>query len=209
MTYDRQRAEALNADHHRRMAAESPMHEQDHLDKDAASRAAIVHRMAECFGSDVRLTQVRGPRIEKPRVLEIGAGFGGDRRYLEIHLGAEYTGIELVKSVAERAEHVLHLPLEEAPKGWDGRFSYIYSRHVMEHVLDLDLAMKTLRRLLARGGVIGAVTPHYFPDPEPAHVTQLRIDEWKKIYRSYGFTELHASIRRFACVEAHLVYGLA
>ena len=97
------------------------------------------------------------------------------------------------------------MAIEELPEQWNGRFHLVYSRHVMEHVLDIDLALSNIKRVLAPNGVVAAVTPHYFPDPEPAHVSQLRIEEWIARYKAAGLVSVYATLEHFACEEAHLL----
>lgn len=206
MAYDRQRAEDLNEDHHRRMSldAKRRMATGENVglqNLDHRSRAALLYAMNGCA------TRHRMRAQDEPiSVLEIGAGRGGDREELLARLSAkEYVGIELVHMIAAEGNHVLPMALEECPETWNGKFHFIYSRHVMEHMLDVPLAMKTLKRLLAPNGVIGAVTPHYFPDPEPAHVAQLTIAEWSVAYRKHGLVPVYATTEEHACAEAHLV----
>lgn len=201
-TYDRERAETLNADHHRRMAAAAPNAAPNVATLDHRSRANLVNAILGCMRRHDMVPSMPGA----PKLLELGAGYGGDHDYLVERLGCRYVGIELVESVAEAApEYVTHMPLEEAPEDWNGRFRFIYSRHVMEHAIDVDLACQTVRRLLAPNGIVGAVTPHYFPDPEPAHVSQLRIEQWQKAYERNGLKAVYAVVENHACTEAHLV----
>lgn len=199
MAFDRRRAEELNSDHHRRMRIEAARSAPGNAGRDRQSRAKLVYAMRGC----VRRFGLEPIRKE---LLELGAGYGGDRLYLMEQLGLEgYVGVEVVEDVANRSEHVTHMALEEMPSRWDGRFDYVYSRHVMEHATDARAAVRAVKRVLAPEGVVGAVTPHYFPDPEPAHVTQLRIEEWMTLYRSEGLQPVYAMQERFACDEAHIV----
>lgn len=199
MAFDRQRAEQLNADHHRRMRLEAARAAPGQAGRDRQSRAKLVRAMKGCVG------RFKLPR-PKAELLELGAGYGGDRLYLleELNLTA-YVGVEVVKDVADRSEHVTHMAFEEMPEVWNGRFEYVYSRHVMEHATDAREAIRAIKRVLAPTGVVAAVTPHYFPDPEPAHVTQLRVEEWMDLYRSEGLEPVYAMKEDFACAEAHLV----
>lgn len=209
MGYDRERAEALNTDHHRRMSADAAKRASVGnvavAMRDSESRVALVGAMKGC----AERWKMDQPMDQLAYLLELGAGYGGDAAYLMRATGAEYLGVEVVGHVAEAARKdghdILHMALEEALPEWDGKFHYIYSRHVMEHVTDLGTALKTLKRILAPNGVIGAVTPHYFPDPEPAHVTQLRIDQWMQEYKKAGLKAMYARVEHFACEEAHLV----
>ena len=204
---------SLNADHHRRMAADAALREAVAAQGGPREQARIA--AGDHASRDALLEAMRGAvgrfgfdRTGDRTVLEIGAGHGGDAGALRAWLHAEYVGIEVVPDVAA-ASGVLNLALEECPEDWNGKFDWIYSRHVMEHVPDVDLALSTVKRLLAPGGVVGAVTPHYFPDPEPAHVTQLRLGAWMEAYRRHGLTPVYAVEATYVCAEAHLVLAHA
>lgn len=198
---DRERAEALNSDHHRRMTLESQRNRpaiENKASGDERSREAIVTAMLGC-------AHRHKMEADGKQLLEIGAGYAGDQPYLEQRMGIWYTGIELVREVADQTEGVHYMALEDAPESWYGTFGYIYSRHVMEHMLDPWLALQAVKKLLAPNGIVGAVTPHYFPDPEPAHVTQLKISEWMNLYQRVGLKPVYAVTDHYACEEAHIV----
>lgn len=194
----------LNTDHHLRMRAD---HESRASSGDVSvssadqrSRDRIVFAM---LGAAKRFRV----KHEAPKLLELGAGYAGDRGYLITELGCSYTGVEVVPHVAAASEGlgVLNMAIEQAPESWNGQFDWVYSRHVMEHVPDVDVAISTIARVLSPHGVVGVVTPHYFPDPEPAHVTQLRLHEWCDAYRRHGLIPVYAVQEHHACDEAHLV----
>jgi SAM-dependent methyltransferase len=198
--------EALNADHHRRMAADKVEIDPKRLAKvqkqDRDSRENILRAMKGCAG---RMAQSLVYAPQPPvRVLELGAGYCGDRAYLAEVFGAEYTGIEVVRAVAERSG-ALHMAIEQMPAEWTGCFDWIYSRHVLEHVIDVKQALREICRVLKPHGIMGAVTPHYFPDPEPAHVTQFKIDAWRKVYSEHGLRPVYAVRQTHVCDEAHIV----
>lgn len=205
---DRARLEELNTDHHRRMTldherlAKQGLAEQS-IDKDARSRAAVIEAMKGC------VKRFEMEHVGERFVLELGAGSGRDIEHLEQTFNATYYGVEVVKDAALKLKdrNVHHLALEDMPEDWNGRFHFIYSRHVMEHVIDVDGALTALKRVLAPNGVIGAVTPHYFPDPEPAHITQLRASEWMKLYRKHGLAVSYCTTPKSSgpTPEAHLV----
>lgn len=170
--------------------------------KDEESRRLIVDAMLGC-------QHRAGMRVEGEDrgVLDLGSGSARDRDYLMQRFEANYCGIEVVKEAAERTAHlnVRHLAIEEMPSDWDGKVQFIYSRHVMEHVINLDAALSAIKRVLAPHGIVGAVTPHVFPDPEPAHVTVQTLEEWCAHYRRHGMRPVYAKLENMACVEAHIV----
>jgi 2-polyprenyl-3-methyl-5-hydroxy-6-metoxy-1,4-benzoquinol methylase len=199
---ERERLEALNTDHHRRMSVMHVGHSADQLkwfdDRNIISRELIVSAMLGCqHRAQMKLD-------EKRQVLELGAGHGNDRGYLCSRLDASYVGVEVVKHAAEAAG-VLHMAVEEIPHDLDGKFQFVYSRHVMEHVVNLDLALAGIVRALAPNGIVGAVTPHVFPDREPAHVCLQTISEWCDHYRRHGLRPVYAKLESLACEEAHIV----
>lgn len=194
----------LNTDHHVRMRADYESRrssgDESKSSADHESRNRIVAAM---LGAAKRYGVNQGTS----KLLEIGAGYAGDRSYLMSELGCSYAGVEVVPHVAAASKKlgVSNMAIEQAPDAWSKRFGWIYSRHVMEHVPDVDTAISTIARILSPQGVIGAVTPHYFPDPEPAHVTQLRLEEWCSAYRRHGLIPVYAAQEHHACAEAHLV----
>lgn len=202
----RARLELLNADHRRRIDEGLSRYESagtlgQLIAEDERSREQLCSAMLGCA------ERWRMRSSEKLRVLELGAGLGGDIGYLEKRLSAEYSGVEVVPALAARlrSSGVECAAVEDLPAEWSERFHFIYSRHVMEHVVDLDRALSELRRVLAPNGILGAVTPHGFPDPEPAHVTQQTLDEWMRHYHRHGLVSAFAAALTFNGPEAHIV----
>jgi SAM-dependent methyltransferase len=205
---ERARLEDLNRDHHRRMADNVAMLAKQGVAEryenlDIASREALYKAME---GAAMRC-EMKSERASI--VLELGAGSGRDRPYLLDRFN-RYVGIEVVREAADaddwgEAWEVHHMAVEDMPDEWAGRFQAIYSRHVMEHVVDVHQGLSAIKKVLAPNGVVGAVTPHVFPDPEPAHVTQLKVDEWIKAYEEHGLRVVYCPILSFSCSELHLV----
>lgn len=199
------RLRTLNTDHHRRMTAlhnsRKGMPAGNAIgDLNQSSRTHLSDAMRGCaarFG----FGKFSG------RLLELGASYGGEREFLVNTFQTAYVGVEVVTHVAEAAKDmgVLHMALEEAPEEWDGSFDWIYSRHVMEHVPNADVAISTLKRVLAPLGIIGAVTPND-PDNEPAHICQLRLEQWMVKYRQHGLIPVFAAHQQHpGLTEAHVV----
>jgi trans-aconitate methyltransferase len=168
---------------------------------DEESRQLITGAMLGC---QERASMKKG---ESRIVLDLGSGSARDRDYLMQRFDADYSGIEVVKDAADRTAHlgVRHLAIEEMPAEWNGKIQFMYSRHVMEHVVDLNAALGAIKRVLAPHGIVGAVTPHVFPDPEPAHVTVQTIHEWCAHYKRHGLRPVYAKLESMACIEAHIV----
>lgn len=203
---EREKLEALNTDHHRRMSVMHVGQPTDRvrwwMERDEESRRLIVDAILGCQNR-------AGMKVEgESRVaLDLGSGSARDRDYLMERLDANYRGIEVVKEAADRTAHlnVFHMAIEEMPSDWDGKIHFIYSRHVMEHVINLDAALSSIKRVLAPHGIVGAVTPHVFPDHEPAHVTVQKIEEWCAHYKRHGLRPVYAKLESMACIEAHIV----
>lgn len=199
---DIDRLRELNADHHRRMAEDPVKKDPKRLERlaqlDAGSRSSLIEAMLGC--ENRWSLRQSGPR----RVLELGAGYAGERNIISDWLEAEYTGIEVVSEVAEKSG-VLCMAIEEIPDDWAESFDFVYSRHVMEHAIDLPLALRNIRKVLKPNGIVGAVTPHFFPDPEPAHLNKLRVEEWVRLYDTHGFKAVYAQVSTFFVKEAHIV----
>jgi len=210
-----EKTRALNEDHHRRMASDAGGRmagENERIcDLDRQSRFAILTNMIKAVPTTVSLAG------RKLNVLELGSGYCGDVETLEQKLGTDllstirYVGVEVVPHVVDSARikhpHLgMHCTIwEQAAEWWPGRFDFIYSRHVMEHALDANAACKAIATLLAPNGVAGAVTPHYFPDPEPAHVTQLECHQWMQLYQNAGLEVCYGAVHGYNCEEAHIV----
>jgi SAM-dependent methyltransferase len=209
------RLRALNEDHHVRMRADYGRHQKTGaletlLRNDELSREHLVQAMLNCE----RRCEMRDDwayytdpsRPAVPQLLELGAGSGRDASYLEERLNADYYGIDVVPEVFQGdRDRFTEISVENMPDEWEGRFRYVYSRHVMEHVLNADRALQRLKKVLRPDGIIGAVTPHLFPDNEPAHVTKLRVEEWHAAYERNGFRVVYCPVLQFNCPEVVLV----
>lgn len=75
----------------------------------------------------------------------------------------------------------------------------------MEHVSSPALALAEVRRVLRPGGFVAAITPHFFPDPEPAHVSVLSEAEWRVRYEEAGFEVVASRLVASPIRECHLV----
>lgn len=139
--------------------------------------------------------------------LELGSAYGRSFPLLREKFRC-VVGIELV---ADAVRHCLHQGwpavwgvIERLP--WpDGCFDAVISRHVMEHTRDPVQTLREIRRVLVPGGYVGAITPHFFPDPEPAHLTKLSAEEWLKEYQREGFEVVRLALEQHICPECHIV----
>jgi ubiquinone/menaquinone biosynthesis C-methylase UbiE len=140
-------------------------------------------------------------------ILELGSASGGQWDVLR-EWSDNLTGLDLyepaVKASQEKGLNI-HLGFVEALPFPDASFDIVCSRHVMEHVAYPQKALSEIKRVLKPGGYVAAVTPHRWPDNEPAHITQLKIDEWVNEYVKARFHVISADLRAFNCVEAHII----
>jgi glycosyltransferase involved in cell wall biosynthesis len=184
----------LNYDHHRRMT----------IDHEKGGQAAAVQIKSKDDDS-YRALLSNVPHGGK--ILELGSAWGGQWNALR-EWSDDLTGIDLYEPAVtkSRAEGKnIYLGFVEKIPFPDESFDLVCSRHVMEHVSDIQIALTEIKRVLKPGGIVAAVTPHRFPDYEPAHIQQLRIDEWVKEYGKSGFEIVSFDIREYECVEAHVI----
>lgn len=204
---DRARLEALNTTHLRimtedrkRLTADGSIVALDEIDRH--SRKHLVGAMRQC---EHRFDMARH---EKRFVLELGPGNGFDRDYLMNSFNAKYIGIDAVAETAHKLKKlgVHYSAIEDMASVIDQEsVHFIYSRHVMEHVANADAAIAAIRHVLAPNGVVGAVTPYQFPDPEPAHLTQLDLDGWSYAYARHGLKVVYMQVHDFRVPEAHII----
>ncbi|NLE43629.1 MAG: class I SAM-dependent methyltransferase [Chloroflexi bacterium] len=85
----------------------------------------------------------------------------------------------------------------------DESFDVVYSRHTLEHVVDLRRALSEIQRVLKPGGRFIFCVPADPRDTEPAHITRWRAYRWLRAISSI------VSVRSFAQHEyfADELYG--
>ena len=99
-----------------------------------------------------------------PRMLDIGAGFGGAVRAFR-DLGARAEGIEadpnlVAAATARFGVHLTRTDIEATPVP-DTAWDVVYSAHTHEHFADVVGVTRHLRRLLAPGGHLLLVLPTF------------------------------------------------
>lgn len=98
------------------------------------------------------------------RTLEIGAGFGAHIAYEDLSY-QEYTVLELRGSMAERITDkypqvkVIVGDVQERIPVPDGYFNRVVAVHVLEHLPNLPVALREIRRILHPAGRFSAVLP--------------------------------------------------
>lgn len=185
---------ARNEDHHIRMKQDgstfSPQRTQEIIEKDLATRRLILSYVPD-----------------GKRVLDMGVGAGGSYEPLSEKFD-EIWGIDVVSDFFAELPQYWYLKrcaIEDLKRFHPDSFDCIFSAHVMEHTYNLHKTLDGIYHILKPGGYVAAITPHYFPDPEIAHICQLGIEEWKMEYRMHGFEIVQAYINEANCEECHIV----
>lgn len=115
------------------------------------------------------------------RILEVGAGIGLLAGYLnscgylitalEPGLGGFGVSAALATAVSSRPEfsslHRLDVPAEKLNPALHGRFDFIYSINVLEHIPDLEDAVRGMGTVLENRGEMVHTCPNYFIPYEP------------------------------------------
>jgi len=197
---DLQRIKELNYDHHRRMT-------EDHnrIKAEEALHPETANTRENLDDAAYRVMLAGIPKVEM--CLELGSASGGQWHVLG-EWATGLTGIDLFEPAvlnSQKEGKNIHLGFIEEMPFPDDSFDLVCSRHVMEHVADIQVALAGIKRVLRPGGFVAAATPHYFPDVEPAHIQQLRLEEWVKEYEKAGFTIVSANLYQCFNPEAHIV----
>lgn len=191
---------ALNYDHHRRMT------EDHHRIKAEEAKHPETANTREKLDDDAyRVMLANIPKGGK--ILELGSASGGQWPVLR-EWSLDITGVDLYEPAVKKSQKEglnIHLAFVESMPFPDETFDLVCSRHVMEHVAGVSQALKEIWRVLKPGGYVVNATPHYFPDIEPAHINQFKIDEWVKLYEKAGFKVIEAEVRKVFNPEAHIV----
>jgi SAM-dependent methyltransferase len=185
---------ALNYDHHARMA----------------QLKASGHDSAQIDELSYRTLLARVPNDRAP-ILELGSASGGQWPLLSEWLadGGMICGIDLYEPFvleAQRRGLLIEVGFVENMHMFpDETFDLVCSRHVMEHLGDLDAGIKEILRVTAPGGYIAHVTPNMQHDNEPAHLNHLDASQWANLWQSYGVTLISAERHPFHGGEVHIV----
>src|SRR5262245_39068777 len=188
----------LNYDHHRRMSLLHAQKVRMGLQNDSSAMDDASYRHI--------LSVV--PK-DRNRVLELGSASGGQWPLLQEWTKQPICGIDLYRplvSLAQKAGlHIVEGYVEDMNMYPDDSFDLVCSRHVMEHLGDVDRGIREIRRILSSGGFSAHVTPDLPVDPEPAHLNKFVASEWADIWASYGFQILMATKLDFHGGETHIV----
>jgi SAM-dependent methyltransferase len=156
------------------------------------------------------LALLRNIPKDRNAILELGSASGAQWPLLADWLvdGGRIAGIDLYEPLVAEANK-LGLPItvgfvEDMPY-YANIFDLVCSRHVMEHLGDLDQGMAEILRVTKPGGYIAHVTPNMAVDNEPAHLNHLTETEWVAKWRSFGVDVLFSQRHPFHGGEVHVV----
>jgi SAM-dependent methyltransferase len=197
---DLERVKRLNYDHHRRMTEDhNRIKAEEKLHPETANTRENL--------DDKAYRDMLAAVPKSGNILELGSASGGQWHVLR-DWSEDLTGIDLfepaVLNSQKEGKNIVLGFVEQMPFD-DASMSLIVSRHVMEHVSDIQVALSEIRRVLKPGGYVAAATPHYFPDVEPAHIQQLFLEEWVKEYEKAGFKIISSNLYQCFNLEAHIV----
>jgi trans-aconitate methyltransferase len=189
----------LNYDHHRRMT-------ELHNMRLAAGEAGVQGNVDDQSYRNL----LRDVPRNRSRIIELGSASGGQWKLLrEWSPRGEISGIDLYEPLVVQAQaqglSVFLGFVEEMTMFQDGEADLVCSRHVMEHLGDVDRGMSEIRRILQSGGFSAHVTPDMAGDNEPAHLNHLNKDEWASRWASHGFDIISSDKLPFNGGEVHLV----
>lgn len=130
-------------------------------------------RAVDTSGAD-QFTMLREarPSLNNNRLLDFGCGLAADHRAGAEQAGYEWRGLE----VADTRDPITRVGLRERAKDprlelYDGgaipfsdaSFDAVFSNQSLEHVHDIDLAMREIARVLVPGGVLVGSVSHLEP----------------------------------------------
>jgi SAM-dependent methyltransferase len=187
----------LNYDHHRRMGE---LHAQKVADGTQDASAAV---------DDLSYRELLMGIPPPVLVLELGSSAGGQwpllRRLLRT---GRIRGVDLyepnVRAARQRGLSI-RLGFAECLPYEDSTFDLVCSRHVMEHVGDVERAISEVHRVLVPGGWSAHATPDLGEDGEPSHLNRHGVEWWAKAWAEGGFEVIGARRCDFHGGEAHIV----
>lgn len=121
------------------------------------------------------------------KILDIGSNLGEAYNYLKRF---EYHGVEClekyVKIATERGIPNCKVGFMEELPYEDDEFDYAWTRHVLEHSIDINIAFKEIKRVVKKDGLLAFIVPCGFHN-EPAHLVERTKEGWKELITQGGF----------------------
>jgi len=192
----------LNYDHHRRM---TELHKQ-------RVEFGQIEAINEIDDLSYRTLLVEVPR-DRRCILELGSASGAQWPLLlewsDPHAPCEMHGIDLFAPLVMKAQaegRFVQLGFVEDMNMYLAEsFDLVCSRHVMEHLGDVDRGIREIIRVTAPGGYIAHVTPDFDNDNEPAHLNKWGLARWTAKWIEHGIRLLSANKYPFHGGEVHIV----
>ncbi|MBN1788096.1 MAG: class I SAM-dependent methyltransferase [Sedimentisphaerales bacterium] len=135
-------------------------------------RKREVARSRACLKA---VEEISGVSLKDKKMLDVGCGWGG-HIIAGVQLGANCTGCDVDRDVLDVAgtraklfkvqAEFFQTEAEKLPFA-DGEFDYVFSVSVLEHVRDVNDAVREMVRVLKPGGVGFVEAPNYFIPVEP------------------------------------------
>lgn len=195
-----ERVRELNYDHHRRMTELAAQHH------DKGTLDAILSTDDTSYK-----TLLRTVPKNRTHILELGSSLGGQFPLLQgwLTAGGKISGIDLFEPNVRKAQEAgLSIAtgfVEDMNMFANGMFDLVCSRHVMEHLGDLEHGMAEVIRVTKVGGYIAHVTPDLAVDNEPSHLNKFDLQMWAVLWIRAGVTLLSAKRHSFHGGEVHIV----
>ena len=163
----------------------------------AYGRAPIIQAMLQGIATNSSPGGLK-KREDVRKVLEIGCGLGNNLKVFQL-LGLETFGVEAspwrANYCRKHGHRVSAIPIDNLGEIMQfGPFDMIASSHVLEHVLNLDLFLNQLTKVLRPEGYLYLEVPnfnseHFFHRLHcPAHVHVFTLKSLSKLLKLHGFT---------------------
>jgi ubiquinone/menaquinone biosynthesis C-methylase UbiE len=136
-------------------------------------------------------------------ILDLGCGNTSD---MLMHVpDMIYLGLDIVPEYLQNLRRVnseigpfsfsrrwwVQAPMESLPLP-DESFDVVYSRHALEHSIDLEASLHEIKRVLKPGGLFLFCVPARVDDGEPTHLTRWPARQWLQAFRIVGKIRYHA-----------------
>lgn len=140
---------------------------------------------------------------KRARVFEIGSAVGAVAKIL-YDRGHDVTGSDISPLMVRKARELCKpIPFVFCDIQKDipvrGKFDVIMGFEVLEHVSDLESALRSIKKSLRAGGYFVGTSPYPYPKNflDKTHVNVKYPNEWKLFFRKQGFREVAVSPMSF------------
>lgn len=131
------------------------------------------------------------------KVLEVGCAIGAAASVLH-ERGFKVTATDISPYAVKKAQKLLPditcevLDIEKLPKKFENAFDVIFSFEVIEHLEDPEKALRNMRAMLRKGGVVINSTPYPYGYVfiDSTHINVRHPLDWVRIYKKAGFKDV-------------------